>query len=117
MSWEFHDSPAGCRVEGKKFFCCVTTRGRKIYVLNGLGRGLGSLAALPLRLGMMLPDGAILAVLGLAPRRLPTTDLPLTLRVVTVALVPTPGQVLAITPFAQANPWARSTPSGFAPAS
>jgi hypothetical protein len=104
-------------VEGKKFFCRVTTRGRKIHVLNGLGRGLSSLTALPLRLGMTLPGGELLPVLGLAPRRLPTTDFPLTLRVVTVALVPTPGQVLTITPFAQANPLPRSTPSGFAPAS
>ena len=104
-------------MEEKKIFCCVTTRGRKIHVLNGLGRGLSSLAALPLRLGMTFSGGGLLAVLGLAPRRLPTTDFPLTLRVVTVALVPTPGQVLTITPFSQANALPRSTPSGFAPAS
>ena len=117
MSREFHDSPVGCKVEGKKFFCCVTTRGRKIHVLNGLRRGLSSLAALPLRLGMTLPGGDILAVLGLAPRRLPTTDLPLTLRVVTVALVPTTRQVLTIAPFAQARPQSRSTRSSPVPAS
>jgi hypothetical protein len=115
MSRELHGSPAGCRVKGRKnFFCCacrVTTRRRKVRILNGLGRDLGSLTALPLRLGVASPGRVILAVLGLAPRRLPTTDFPLTLRIVTVALVPTPRQVLTIAPFAQARPQSRSTRS------
>jgi hypothetical protein len=120
MSRELHGSPAGRRVEGKKFFCCtccVTTRGRKIRILNGLRCGLGSLTALPLRLGVACPGRGILAVLGLAPRRLPTTDFPLTVLVVTVTLVPTAWQILTITPLAQASPQPRSTRSRRAPAS
>jgi hypothetical protein len=117
MSRELHSNPADHRWGGKKIFCCVTTRGRNIRVLSGFGRGFGSLTALPLRLGMAPPGCGILAVLGLAPPRLPTTDFPLTLRVVTVALVPTPRHVLTITPLAQASPQPRSTCSGFAPTS
>ena len=121
MSRELHGSPAGRRVEGRKnFFCCtcrVTTRRRKLHIFNSLGRGLGSLTALPLSLGVASPGCGILAVLGLAPGRLPTTDFPLTLRIVTVALVPTPRQVLTIAPFAQARPQSRSTRPSPAPAS
>jgi hypothetical protein len=120
MSRELHGSLAGCTVEGKKIFCCtccVTTRGRKVRILNGLGCGLGSLTALPLRLGVACPGRGILAVLGLAPRRLPTTDFPLTLRVVTVALVPPPRHVLTTTAFAQASSQSRATRSSPAPAS
>ena len=46
-------SPADRIREGEKNFCCVTTRGRNFRVLNGLGRGLGSLTALLLGLGML----------------------------------------------------------------
>jgi hypothetical protein len=105
------------RPEEKKIFCRVTMRGRKIQVLNDLGRDLGSLTALPLRLGMASPGRGILTVLGLAPGRLPTTDFPQTIRVVTVALVPTRRQILTITPLAQARPQSRSTRSRRAPAS
>lgn len=120
MSRELHGSPAGCRVEGKKFFCCtccVTTRGRKIHVLNGFGRDLGSLTALLLRLGMAGSSHGVLAMPGLAPRRLPTTDFPPTVRIVTVTLVPTRGKILTITLLAQAGPQPRSTRSRRAPAS
>jgi hypothetical protein len=103
--------------EEKKIFCRVTTRGRKVHVLNDLGRDLGSLAALPFRLGMTKSNRGVLAMHGLAPRRLPTTDFPLTVRVVTVTLVPTRWQILTITLFAQASPRSRSTRSRRAPAS
>jgi hypothetical protein len=55
-----------------RMICCVTTRGRNVRVLNGLVRGLGSLTALLLRLGMALFGCVIPAMPGLAPRRLPT---------------------------------------------
>jgi hypothetical protein len=105
------------RPEEKKIFCRVTTRRRKIHVLNGLGRDLSSLAALSLRLGMARSSRGVLAMCGLAPRRLPTTDFPLTVRVVTVTLVPTRWQILTITPLAQARTQSRSTRSRRAPAS
>ena len=112
-----HSNLADHRPEEKKILCRVTTRGRKIHVLNGLGRDLSSLAALPLRLGMAKSNRGVLAMRGLAPRRLPTTDFPLTVRVVTVTLVPTRRQILTITPLAQASPQPRSTRSRRAPAS
>ena len=102
--------------EGKKSFCCVTTHGSNFGAVNDLGRGLGSSTALPFRLGMARSSRAILAMRGLASRRLPTTDFPLTVWVVTVALVPTRRQILTITPLAQAGPRPRPTRSRRAPA-
>jgi hypothetical protein len=49
---------------------------------------------------------------GLPPGRLPAADFPLALRLLAVALVPTPRLVLAAASFAQADPRARSAPSG-----
>ena len=112
-----HSNPADHRLEEKKIFCRVTTRGRKIHALNGIGRDLGSLTALLLRLGMAKSNRSVLAMPGLAPRRLPTTDFPLTVRVVTVTLVPTRWQILTIAPLAQASPRSRSTRSRRGPAS
>jgi hypothetical protein len=117
MPWGLHSSPADHRLEEKKIFRRVTTRGRKIHVLNGLGRDLDFLAALPLRLGVASSGLGILAVLGLAPRRLPTTDFPLTVWGVTVTLVPTCRPILTITPLAQASARPRSTRSRRAAAS
>ena len=54
-------SPAGCITEGKKSFCSVTTRRRNFWLWNGLGRGLGLLAAHSFCLGML---GFDLGVLG-----------------------------------------------------
>jgi hypothetical protein len=48
--------------------------------------------------------GSVLAMLGLPPRCLPTTDLPQAIGILAVALVPTPGSILAATTFAQAGP-------------
>src|SRR5262249_35135338 len=97
MSRGVHSSPADHRPEEKKVFCRVPTRGRKIPLLNGLGRDLGSSPALPFRLGMARSSRSVLPTHGLAPCRLPATDFPPTLRVVTVALVPTRRQILTIT--------------------
>ena len=115
--WELRSNPADHRLEEKKFFCRVTTRGRKVRVLNGLGCDLGSSAALPFRLGMARSSRDILAMRGLAPRRLPTTDFSPTVWVVTVTLVPACRQILTITPLAQASPRPRSTRSRRTPAS
>ena len=105
-------SLADRKEEGKKSFCCVTTRRRNLWVLNGLGRGLGPLAARAFRLGVPGFGVGVLAMFGLPPRRLPAVDLPLAFRLLAVALVPTPRLVLAPAPFAQADPRARSAPSG-----
>ena len=96
----------------KKSLSCVTTRRRKLWVLNGLRRGLHSLAARFLVLGVLGFDVGVLATFGLPPRRLPAADLPQAFRILTVALVVTPRLVLAPAPFAQADPRARSAPSG-----
>ena len=61
----------------------------------------------------MLGSGlGVLAMSGLPARCLPAVDLPLTLRVLAVALVPAAGLILASTPLAETNPRARSAPSG-----
>jgi hypothetical protein len=116
MSQGLHSSPADHTLEEKKFFCCVTTRGRKICVLNGLGRDLSWSSLLPLLLSMARSSRGVLAMDGLASRCLLTTDFPLTVRVVTVTLVPTRRQILTITPLAQASPQPRSTRSRREPA-
>jgi hypothetical protein len=90
----------------------VTTRGHNVRVLNGLGRGLGALTALLLGLGVLGFDAGILATLSLAAGRLPAADLPQAFRVLAGALVPAPRLVLAPASFAQADPRARSAPSG-----
>jgi hypothetical protein len=101
-------SPADCRGEGKKSFCYVTTRRRNLRLLNGLG----SLTAFSFGLGVAAFGCGIPATFGLAPCRQPAPDLPLAFRLLAVALVPTPWQVLAPAPFAETNPWARPAHSG-----
>ncbi len=110
-------SLADRRLEGEKIFCRVTTRGVNFGAVNDLGRGLGALPALFLGLGMARSNQVVLASRGLASRRLPTADLPLAFRVVTVTLVPTRWPIPTITPLAQASPQPRSTRSMRAPAS
>jgi hypothetical protein len=105
-------SPADRIREGKKTFCCVTTRWRKFWFLTSLGRGLGLLAARALGLGVPGFGLGGLAMFGLPSRRLPASDLPLAVRLLAGALVPTPRLVLAPTAFAQADPRAGSAPSG-----
>jgi hypothetical protein len=107
--WVAHGIPAARRGGGKKSFCCVTTRRRNLCTRTTLGRGFGSLAARALCLGVPRLDLGRLAVFGLSPRRLPAADLTAAFRVLTIALVPSPGQVPAPAPLAQADPRARST--------
>jgi hypothetical protein len=89
--------------EVKKRFCCVTTRRCNYWILNGLRCELRLLAALSLSMCVASFGGSVLAMLGLPPCRLPTTDLPQAFGILTVALVPTPRPVLAATAFAQAG--------------
>ena len=98
--------------EGKKSFNCVTTRRRNFGVFNGLGYKFDSLTTLLLCLGVLGSDLGILATPGLPSGRLPAADLPPALWLLTVALVPAPGVILPLAPFAQANPRAWSAPSG-----
>jgi len=62
----------------------VTTRRRNFWALNSLGRGLGTLPARFFGLGMAGFGVGVLAMSGLPPRRLPTADLPLALRILAV---------------------------------
>ena len=96
---------------GKKF-CCVTTRRRRFWLLSGLGRGFGPLAARAFGLGMAGFGSGGLAMSGLPLGRQPAPDLALAFRVLAVALIPASRQVLAAAPFAQADPGAWSPPSG-----
>jgi hypothetical protein len=105
-------SPADCITEGKKSFCCVTTRRRNFWILSDLGRGLSPLAALFLGLGMLGSGVVGLATLSLPLRRLPTVNLSPAFRILAVALVPTPRQVPASAPFVQAGPRAGAACSG-----
>jgi len=105
-------SPADHIREGKKSFCCVTTRRRNLWVLNGLGGSPDPLAARALGLGVPGFDLDGLAMFGLPPRRLPAADLPPAFRLLAVALVPAPWLVLAPAAFTQASPRAGPAPSG-----
>jgi hypothetical protein len=106
------DSPADRIKEQKKRFCRVTTRRRNFWFWNGLGRGLGLLAARSFCLGMLGFDLVGLATFGLPTRLQPAVDLPLAFRILAVTLVPTPRLVLATAPLAQAFPLARVASSG-----
>jgi hypothetical protein len=99
--------------EGRKNFCCVTTRGRKFRLLNILGHGLGTLTARFLRLRMLGFGGRGLATFTLSPRRQPAVDLLLAFGILTVALVPTSRVVLATALFVDAGSLARAARSGF----
>jgi hypothetical protein len=75
-SQAIRDSLADRRAGVKKRFCCVTTLGLNLWVLNGLRRELGTLTAFLLCLGMPGFNAVVLAAFGLPPRRLPAADLP-----------------------------------------
>ena len=105
-------SPAVCITEGKKTFCCVTTRRRNFWTLSDLGRGLGLLAAHSFCLGVLGFGVGVLATFSLPLRRQPAADLPQAFRILAVSLVPTPRLVLASAPFVQAGPRARAACSG-----
>lgn len=111
-SWAVRNSPADRIREGEKIFCCVTTRGRNVRILNGLGRGFGLPPALFLGLGMPCFDTIVPTAFSLAASRLPAVDLPQAFRVLAVALVPASWLVLASASFAKASPRARLPRSG-----
>ncbi len=90
--------------KGEKRSCCVTTRRRNFWLWNGLGRGLGLLAAHSFCLGMLGSGVGIPATFSLPLRCLPAENLPLTFRLLAVALVPAPWLILASAPFTQAAP-------------
>ncbi len=98
--------------KGEKRSCCVTTRRRNFWLWNGLGRGLGLLAAHSFCLGMLGSGVGIPATFSLPLRCLPAENLPLTFRLLAVALVPAPWLILALAPFTQAAPRARAAHSG-----
>jgi hypothetical protein len=79
---------------------CVTTRRRKLWVLNALRRGLHSLAARFLRLGVLGFDVGVLAPFRLPSCCVPAAQLAQAFRVLTVALVVTTRLVFARAPFA-----------------
>jgi hypothetical protein len=89
----------------------VTTRRRKLWVLNGLSCGLQSLAARILRLGMLGFDLRVLAPFCLPLGCVPAAQLAQAFRVLTVALVVTTRLVFARAPFAQTIPQARPAAS------
>ncbi len=107
-SWQPGRSHSG----GEKRLCCVTTRRRNRWVVNGLSRQLGTLAARFLGLGMLSFSGRILTMSGLPPGGLPATDLPQAFRILAVTLVPSARQINAPAPLAQADARAWSAPSG-----
>jgi hypothetical protein len=90
----------------------VTTRGGKFGVFYGLRCKFGSAAAILLCFGVLGSDIVILATFGLAPRRLPATNVPEALWILAVALVPVPCLVPTTAPFTQAFSDARSARSG-----
>ena len=100
------------RIRGEgKIFCCVTTPG----ATSGFSMALGATLArsrLLLGLGMLGFDADVLATFSLAARRLPAADFTQAFRVLAIALVPAPRQVLASASFAQADPRARLPRSG-----
>jgi hypothetical protein len=100
-SREIQSSLAGRITAVKKKFCCVTTRRRYFWVLSGLRREVRTLATVSLSSCMASFGGSVLAMLGLPPRRLPTTDLLQTFGILAITLVPAPRLILAPTSFAQ----------------
>jgi hypothetical protein len=89
----------------------VTTRRRKLWVLNSLRRGFHSMAARFLVLGMLRFDVGHLATFTLSPRCVLAANFP-QVQILTVALVVTLRLVFAFTPFVQAGPRTWATPSG-----
>ena len=108
------NNPADGTNPPKKTASCVTTRGRNRRRHGRFRRGPGLAAARPLRLGVLSFGGLIPTPLRLTPRSLPAANLAQALRLLTVPLVPLPGNVPASTPFAQAHPRPRSSDSGMA---
>ena len=103
-----HNTPAGRTTNLKKNFCCVTTRRRNLLSLRRLWRSLGSLTASLLCCGVLGFDLGVLTAAALSLRRLPTANFAQAVRILAVALIPTPRHILTPAPFAQAEPQAGS---------
>jgi hypothetical protein len=71
----------------KKRFCCVTTLGLNLWVLNGLRHELDTLTAFLLCPGVPGFDALVLATFGLPPSRLPAADLPQAFGLLAIALI------------------------------
>ena len=111
-SREIHGSLVGRREEAKKRFCCVTTRGLNLSVLNGVRCSLSSLASLSFGLGVPGSDAGIEAMRNLPADRLPAPHLTQTFGILAITLMPAPRLVLATASFAQTRPQTGSTCSG-----
>src|SRR5947209_4240648 len=83
-SWQSGRSHNGA----EKRLCCVTTRRRNRWIVNGLRCELGALAAHFLCLRVLGLAGRTLTASGLPPRGLPAADLPLAFRILAVTLIP-----------------------------
>ena len=112
-SHAIRSSPVDRIREGGKKFCCVTTRRRKFWFRNILGRGLGLLTAHFLCLGVLGFGGVGLTTFSLSPCRQPAVNLSQAFRILTVALVPTTRVVLATALFVDASSLAWAACSGF----
>jgi hypothetical protein len=97
--------------ERKKDFCCVTTRGRNVWILPRLGLRLGALAARTLSLCVPCFDLRGLAMFGLSSRGLPAADESQSFRMLAIKLIPAPRLVLAATSFAKTTSPTRSAVS------
>jgi hypothetical protein len=107
-----HGSRCGRTGAAKKKFCRVTTRGRKLIVASGLGRGLRTLTARSFGGGALGFDFFVLAAFGLATRGLPAADQLLALGLLAIALVPAFRLIPPATPSAMADSWPRLAPTG-----
>ena len=107
-----HGSLADRREEAKKKFCCVTTRGLNLGVLNGLRRSLSSLTSLSFGLGVPGSDAGTEAMRNLPADCLPAPHLTQTFGILAITLMPAPRPVLAPASFAQTRPQTESAYSG-----
>ena len=107
-----HGSLVDRRMEGKKSYCCVTTRQHNFRVCSGLRSGLRLLPVRFLYLSVLGFRVGMLGGSGLPLCCLPAADLRSAFQILPIVLVPTPWLVLALISFAQANPWAWATPPG-----
>lgn len=107
-----HGSRSGRRGEAKKFFCRVTTRGRKFALASGLARGLRPLTARSFGGGMLGFDFFVLAAFGLATCSLPATNQLSALALLAIALVPTFRLISSAAPSPMADSWPRLAPAG-----
>jgi hypothetical protein len=106
------NSPADGTNLPKKNLRCVTTRRRNWLPLRRFGCRLGLAAARPLGRGVLGFYGLVPSPVRLPSRSLPPANFAPACRILTVPLVPSPGDVPPSTPFAQAHPRPGSSDSG-----